>query len=208
VLGERQFVFGYGSLAAAPGVRLQRGFDPLGFIADLVGFVRSWGVAMDNRRDLPGYKYYTGPDGDRPAVYVAFLDLHDEGEERYTGKVRDVDEGPEGRRASVTNGVCLPVDADRLAKLDLRERNYARRDVSDRVEAGGARVWTYVGSPDGRERLAEGLRAGSAVVDAGYLRAVRAAFAALGRAESRAARQSIEPGELPVRELTRHELAV
>ena len=30
---------------------------------------------MDNTRDLPGYKYYVAPDGTRPAVFVAFLDV-------------------------------------------------------------------------------------------------------------------------------------
>lgn len=60
-----QFVFGYGLLAA--GVRGRR--------ARLEGYRRVWGVAMDNRVDIPGYKSYRRrDDGSRPAVYVAFLD--------------------------------------------------------------------------------------------------------------------------------------
>jgi hypothetical protein len=145
---------------------------------------------MDNGRDLPGYKYYTGLDGDRPGVYVAFLDVH-------------ATEAP----GELTNGLCLPVDAHRLAQLDRRERNYARVDVSDHVDASGARIWTYVGSSGGRERLAQGLRAGAAVIDGGYLRSVQTAFAKLGQHEYRAAQASLLPGELPVMELTRHELA-
>jgi Gamma-glutamyl cyclotransferase, AIG2-like len=145
---------------------------------------------MDNRRDLPGYKYYTGSGGDRPAVYVAFLD------------VRETD-APDRR----TNGLCLPVEEHQLAELDQRERNYARQDVSDRIDAGGARVWTYVGTPDGRERLARGRRTGAAVIDAGYLQTVEAAFGALGQSEQEAAQASFDPGEIPVIELMRHELA-
>ena len=148
---------------------------------------------MDNRRDLPGYKYYVGTDGRRPDVFVAYLDLV------------DVLEDP---RATV-NGVCLPVDDATLEQLDRRERNYDRTDVSDRVAYGapdGARVWAYIGSPAARERLAEGRRTGTAVIDAGYVRTVEAGFAALGAGELASVRPSLDPGDLPVVELTRHEL--
>jgi hypothetical protein len=186
----REFVFGYGSLAgepppAHPGAN--RRFHEAGFVAELPGLVRGWGVAMDNRRDLPGYKYYTAADGTRPAVFVSFLDVS-EGE-------------------GVTNGLCLPVDEPTLAVLDRRERNYARRDVSDLAGTpGGVRVWIYVGTADARARLGDGRAAGTAVIDAGYLRSVRAAFAALGEAELEACAPSLEPGGLDVVELIRHEL--
>jgi hypothetical protein len=184
----RQFVFGYGSLAAE--LPFAPGREPRdeGFIADLPGFARGWGVAMDNRRDLPGYKYYTAPDGTRPPVFVSFLDV-----------------APEARAAAV-NGLCLPVDADHLRQLDRRERNYARRDVSDRIDAGGARVWVYVGTPAARGRLRESRRDGLAVIDATYRRAVETAFAALGPDELARCRASLAPGDLPVVELVRHEL--
>lgn len=181
---DRAFVFGYGSLTVTSGpvpVREPRGE---GFVTDLCGFARAWGVAMDNRHDLPGYKYYTGPDGARPEVYVSFLDVR-------------------AREGASVNGVCLPVDAGRLAELDRRERNYVRVDVSDHVAAGGARVWTYLGSDAGRERLAAGRAGGRAVIDAGYLRVVQSGFRGLGEDEYRACRTSLDPGDLPVRELTR-----
>jgi cation transport regulator ChaC len=179
-----EFVFGYGSLAgpAADGR----------FVAALRGHRRRWGVAMDNRRDLPGYKYYTDAGGGRPAVFVCFLDLV-------------VDEAT----GAAVNGVCAPVTADALAALDLRERNYARVDVSADVTRGGdeaGRVWAYVGTDAGRVRFMRGVRAGWAVIAAGYLATVRDAFAALGPEHARAARASLDPGALPVSELTRHEL--
>ncbi len=145
---------------------------------------------MDNRRDLRGYKYYTDAGGRRPAVFVAYLDL-----------VPAPDDP-----ASVVNGLCLPVDDFILEQLDRRERNYERTDVSDRVAAGGARVWAYLGMAAARERLAEGRRTGAAVIDAGYVRTVEAGFAALGEDELAAVRASLAPGHLPVVELTRHEL--
>jgi hypothetical protein len=147
-----QFVFGYGSLAAecaGPRARLQ-------------GHRRVWGVAMDNRLDIPGYKSYRRPDGSRPAVYVAFLDIV---------------EAP----GAAVDGVLLAVDDDdALRALDARERNYDRVDVTATVVDAPATVWTYRGSDAGRERLRTGVRTGSAVVDAGYLEAVRATFSALG----------------------------
>jgi hypothetical protein len=159
-------------------------------VTELPGFARAWGVAMDNRRDLPGYKYYTRPGGYRPAVHIAFLDLVE--------LPSAADQG--------ANGICVPVDGSRLEQLDARERNYRRVDVSERVAAGGARVWTYIGSAEARERLADGVRLGTAVIDAGYLRLVQEGFSALGGAEQRAARDSLRPEDLPVVELVRHEL--
>ena len=186
-LRATSFVFGYGSLAALPAAGVTRVPSAGGFVADLRGWARGWGVAMDNRLDLPGYKYYTAPDGARPAAHVGFLDLTPE---------------PGG----VVNGLCLPVDAAALAALDARERNYARVDVSDRVGAGGARVWAYVGSPAGRARWRAGVAAGDAMIAAGYVDGVRAAFAALGAAEARACAASLATGAVPVAQLIRHDL--
>ncbi len=215
----RQFVFAYGSLAAAAaaaaaaaeaeagagagaGARspVDRVRRERGFVAELPGFARGWGVAMDNRRDLPGYKYYADADGGRPAVFIAFLDV---------GPAPGPDRAPAAGRPArppAVNGLCLPVTDDQLSALDRRERNYRRIDVSDAL-AAGARVWTYTGSPEGRERFARGRRGATLVIHAAYLRGVEAAFAALGPREWEACRASVDPGEIPVRELTRHELS-
>lgn len=182
-----QFVFGYGSLVARSGRVPTRGRHPGGFVVDLPGHRRTWGVAMDNHRDIPGYKYYTDAAGRRPAVYVAFLDLVPE-------------------PGACVNGLCLPVDGAGLEALDRRELNYERVDVSDLIDAGGASVWTYVGSPPARERLRFGRSAGLAVIDAHYLAAVRAGFAWLGAAEERGCAGSLQPDGLPVVPLRRHDL--
>lgn len=187
---RRQFVFGYGSLAACPAPVPTRALQEHGFVADLAGLRRSWGVAMDNRQDLPAYKYYTDADGARPDVFVAYLDLV---------------AAPDDPAARV-NGLCLPVDDAALTQLDRRERNYERIDVSDRLAAGGARVWAYSGMAAARDRLAEGRRSATAVIDTGYVRTVEAGFAALGDDELVAVRASLAPGDLPVVELQRHEL--
>jgi hypothetical protein len=188
-LRGHEFVFGYGSLAALPeGAAASRTRGTGGFVCDLRGHRRQWGVAMDNGRDLPGYKHYTDADGRRPPVFVCFLDV-----------VADP-------RAAV-NGLCVPVDAARLAALDARERNYERRDVSALVDGGGARVWTYVGRREARLRMRWAVAAHRAVVDATYLDAVAGGFRALGPREWAACAPSLAPGVLPVVALTRHDHA-
>jgi len=142
-----QFVFGYGSLAAAPG----------GLSCALRGWRRLWGVAMDNRLDVPGYKHYLlRSDASRPHVFVAFLDIV---------------ECP----GAVTNGICVAADGPLLDALDERERNYERVDVTAACEpaVAGAVVWAYRGSAAGRARLDEGRRRGRAVVSREYLQLVR-----------------------------------
>ena len=143
-------VFGYGSLlqgaAGAP--------------CRLSGHRRRFGVAMDNRRTIPGYKYYLDPDGGRPAVHVSFLDVVPDG-------------------AGSVDGVVFEV-AD-LGAVDARERNYARVEVTGALDTElGAPVWAYLGLPEARERYAQAAAAGTAVVSRAYLEGVRAGFARLG----------------------------
>jgi hypothetical protein len=185
----REFVFGYGSLAGGElTVRGER--NRHGFVTELRGVRRGWGVAMDNRSDLPGYKYYLDEHGGRPAVAVCFLDIE-----------------LDGPRAGRVNGVCLPVGPAELAALDLRERNYDRIDVTDRVpDCARGRVWTYRGSIGGRSRFEDAVRAGTAVIHAGYLGSVHAGFRALGEQEWAVCAPSLEPGGLPVVELVRRDL--
>lgn len=162
-----EWVFGYGSLAADA----RRGHP-----ATLRGHRRQWGVAMDNSRDLPGYKWYRQrATGARPAVFVAFLDL-----------VADGDGG-------AVNGLCLPVDATLLERLDARERNYERIDVTAAVAEARGRVWAYVGSRAGRARLARGLRERRAVVSQEYLDDVEHGFRQLGDGQLDAYRASTDP---------------
>lgn len=173
-----EFVFGYGSLAA-PAVPDER-------VALLEGHRRAWGVAMDNRQAIPGYKRYLDADGTAPALHVAFLDV--------------------APGEGTVNGVCRPVTAEQLAALDARERNYDRRDVTAQVVDPPGRVWAYVGSAAGRARLAAGRAGGTAVVARAYLAAVLAGFARLGEAELARFHASTDLDGLPVRDLRRVDL--
>jgi hypothetical protein len=161
-------VFGYGSLV--PGADRP---------ATLHGWRRVWGVAMENARDIPGYKHFEDPGtGDRPDVFVAFI---------------DVEPAPEGE----VNGALVEVDDGGLAALDMRERNYERRAVE--TDAGPA--WTYVGSADGRARLTRGVRERRCVVADRYLERIRAGFARLGAHELERFEATTGPLPGPVRPL-------
>ena len=126
------WVFGYGSLVPAGVAALPDGAVP----CRLSGWRRGWDVAMDNARDLPGYKHYLTPDGERPDVMVAFLDIapHEGG---------------------LVNGAAIPVAQGELPDLDRRERNYRRVEVTDHLDTrlpGGGTVWAYVGLRASRTR--------------------------------------------------------
>ena len=179
-----QFVFGYASLVAlahAP----TRAQDLLGFVATLRGHRRTWGVAMDNRVDIPGYKYYREPaGGGRPEVHVAFIDLLEDSD----GEI---------------NGVLLPTTTERLRELDARELNYERVEVTERFASLGARVWVYRGRADSRERMRAALAAGTAVVQHEYLELVQAGFRDLGPREHEEFLASTDPPPCPVRTLER-----
>lgn len=172
-------VLGYGSLVAED---VARGARP----ARLPGFRRVLGVAMDNRAEIAGYKVYLAPDGSRPAVHVAFLDLEPDPQ-------------------STVNGTLREVTGAELETLDARERNYVRVEVT--VEGASGPIFAYVGSSAGRERLARGRAEGTAVVARAYLDRVRAGFAALGPEQERAFLASTELDALPIRDLERIDLA-
>ena len=169
----RTFVFGYGSLLRRAG----------GIPCHLLGHRRAWNVAMDNRRTIPGYKYYLDPDtGERPPVHVTFLNIYP---------------AAEGR----VNGIVVPVTAEALEELDRRERNYDRIDVTHRLDVDlGGTVWTYLGSEAGRERFATG----APVVSQAYFDGIREEFAAAGGLD--AFERSTDPLTVPLRRLRRVDL--
>lgn len=170
-MSTEQYVFGYGSLAGLSGRPAQ-----------LLGHRRVWGVAMDNSATIAGYKYYRRPDGSRPDVFVAFLDIVAE------------------PGATIAGLLIAVEDEIALAALDARERNYDRIDVTAAVPGARGTVWAYRGSPSGRRRLEIGRRRGSAVVDRHYHVAVSEAFDRLGFA------QDVDPGELALMDLERVEV--
>jgi len=156
------WLFAYGSLVPAGAAALSRGAAP----CRLEGWRRSWGVAMDNSVDLPAYKHFLAPDGTRPRVMVAFVDI-----DRALG--------------GVVNGVAVPVPEVDLPALDLRERNYARVEVTAQLDIVlEGRVWAYSGLPEARARARLGRSQARLVVARDYLDRVRTGFELIGQREA------------------------
>jgi hypothetical protein len=150
-------------------------------VAELPGFRRRWNVAMDNSVDLPGYKHYLDPEtGERPAVFVTFLNLVESA-------------------GDAVNGIVFPVDD--LVDLDARERNYERREVE--LPGVDGRLWAYVGSREARARYEDAAARGVAVVDGSYFSSVRAGFGSLGADGLMRFDQSTDSPSVPVRSLRR-----
>ena len=143
---------------------------------------------MDNRVDIPGYKYYVDPvSGDRPPVDLAFLDI--------TPAVDDT-----------VNGVCVPVTSDQLTTLDRREQQYDRIDVGARFPMVAGPVWVYIGSAQGRERRRAGDLNGTTVVAREYRDSVLHGFDKLGERERLAFETSTSPCGCPVVDLSRRDV--
>ena len=173
-------IFGYASLVSD--------YAGNGTLARLRGYRRFFGVATDNTEAIPGYKMYLRrSDGVRPAVFVAFVDIHPDPD-------------------TTVNGLARQVDAGELELLDRRERNYDRVDVTADIDGLEGRVWTYRGCEEGRERLRRGRAQGRAVVSRDYMEKVREGFAHLGATEERAFAESSDLGDLPVWDLERLDL--
>jgi hypothetical protein len=157
-------VFGYGSLVSPASFAETLGREPdLVMLARLNGWRRRWTVGRDNRS---AEKTFARPDGTIPPWVIG---LNIEALPAQTGR---------GEEALAPNGALIELSEDELDRLDLREMRYRRVDVSDAIEADAAfdRVLAYTARdehhfPDPPE---------GAVAMAPYIRAVEAAFRALG----------------------------
>lgn len=185
-----QFLFGFGSLVSDADTAPTRELSLLGYVADLHDYLREWGVAMDNRVDIPGYKYYVegGRGEPRPDVAVAFLDIR---------------EAPGG----IVNGVCQPTSDAELKLYDQRERNYGRIDVTAKITPRPpGTVWAYVGTRESRMRARVARREGRLVVQASYKKTVEDGFRELGDDEWAAYRRSTDAPSCRVEPLIRRDV--
>jgi gamma-glutamylcyclotransferase (GGCT)/AIG2-like uncharacterized protein YtfP len=177
---DRHHVFGYGSLLE------RRGGARAPLICELAGFRRVWNVAMDNTRTLPGYKHYVDlQTGTRGPWFVTFLNI-----------VPDPD--------TTVNGVMFEVAEAQLERLDHRERNYERIDVSSRIaDPVDGRVWAYIGSRAAVHRFELGCRTGRAVISRAYRDRVREDFAAAGADALARFDELTDPVPCPILDLKR-----
>jgi cation transport regulator ChaC len=163
---QRQWVFGYGSLVDAAHLANDLASYGLGLgdysYCELMGFKRTWSVAMDNALNEPGYKYYIDPQTRvRPDVFVAFVNL----------------EPQDGDASRGVCGILFEVGPEALSVLDRRERNYDRCDVTPSISAVvDGTVWTYVGHAQARARYEAGLARNRLVISAAYRDLIETAY--------------------------------
>lgn len=181
-IDARGFIFGYGSLVDRRHLNgLARKTSEFGYVATLRGFRRTWGVAMDNSQDIPGYKFYEHHDGQRALGHVAFLDI-----EQYPN--------------AGVNGVCLPVTPATANQLCTRERNYELIEVTKSVTPSapaGCKVFAFVGRCDSRARASAARESGELLVQREYVDHVEAQFEGLGESEMSHYRASTESARAP-----------
>jgi dephospho-CoA kinase len=161
------WVFGYGSLVSPSSLGATLGrpvrLDDGGwFEAHVEGWGRRWNYGIGHVRG-----FWTAADGAVRELTLVAL-------------------GVVPSPAESVNGVVVRVTADELARLDLRERDYDRVDVTDAtsVAPDGAEldgpVVTYVPRSRAIEAFEQARDAGRAAIEQRYWDLVDGAFAALG----------------------------
>ena len=163
-------VFGYGSLVHVQnlerylGRKLQPDIDYK--ICSLKNYQRCWNVAMDNKVDLPNYKYYRDSrTNERINAFVTFLNIR-----------------PHASKDIL--GILFRVTDAELVNLDLRERNYRRTNITKQLEIQiQGNAWTYIGLPAAEQRYKTGLAQNKAVIAQTYFNSVKDAYFALGDEE-------------------------
>lgn len=156
-------LFAYGSLVNPESFARTLGREPAEVIpVRLAGWRRRWSIQRDN---LAHEKTFAREDGGEVPRWVMGLNL-------------EHDESGDGL---APNGGLIEISQGELERLDVRELRYDRVDVSGTVAGGESfdRVVAYTAKP---EHFAADPPDG-AVAMAPYLRAIEAAFKALGEGE-------------------------
>lgn len=188
----KHYIFGYGSLVNQEALHqyLDRECSTDAFtLCQLKGYRRCWNVAMDNRIDLPSYKYYLdAATGERPEVFVTFLNIRP-------------------ARQGLLTGALFEVSMDELLIIDQRERNYHRVVVTHQIDCqvSGA-VWAYIGTPEAERRYQQGLASRTACIAEEYYHFVRECFYCHGDTIGQSYHEATDLPEVPLRKLVRMDL--
>ena len=189
-LEDGDYVFGFGSLVALAELARYLGRAPLApgeyALCSLLEYRRRWDIARDNAADLPGRPHYIcAESGARLDVFVTSVNI-----------------GPHvGARV---NGVAFRIGEADIARLDHREGNYDRIEVSGQIDREiPGRVWAYRGSAIAEARYRQGVAAGTAVVSRQYHDIVTDAFASHGDDFLDAYHASPDAPEVPFQALRR-----
>ena len=157
-------VFAYGSLVSRASAAQTLGRPvPPPIAARLRGFRRNWTLARDNARSE---KTFARADGTLPRFCLS-LNLEP------------------AETAAAPNGALIELTEAELERLDLREMRYDRIEVTDWIEARERAAGSFdrVIAYRAREHHHQPTPPAGAIVIAGYLRTVEAAFDELGPGE-------------------------
>jgi dephospho-CoA kinase len=162
-VSDHTWVFGYGSLVSPASMATTIGRTAASsdvMVAHLDGYGRRWNYGSMHLR---GDWRHDGADITQGLVVSLGLVVSD---------------------SETCNGVIVRVTADELARLDWRERDYERTDVSDLIRLDGGsvtdRVVTYVPRPSAIERYETARDERRAGIRQSYWELVHAAFDELG----------------------------
>ena len=159
-----KYVFGYGSLVSTKDVARTLGREPvLIHPVELKGWVRDWGVVIDNT--IAAHRCVRLPDGSVAPGYIAVLNVR-----------RPLP----GERPTHPNGVLFEVTDDELKKLDDREKCYERLDVTAYVvNAPTGTVYVYSGLDKHLIANHDGPDGSAVVIPGAYAELVKRGFAEL-----------------------------
>ena len=184
------YVFGFGSLVALAALARFLGRAPLApreyALCSLLHHRRRWDIARDNSENLPGRPHYVcAESGARLNLFVTSVNIRPHAGAR-------------------VNGVAFRVGGGDIARLDHREGNYDRIEVSGQIDRDvPGRVWAYRGSAAAETRYRQGVAAGAAVVSSQYHDIVTDAFASHGGDFLDAYHASTDSPEVPFQALRR-----
>lgn len=166
-MADKRYIFGYGSLVNAKDAArtLGRVPEPI-YPATLKGWVREWGVVIDNTEAFNRCIRLT--DG-RPAPgHIAVLNVR---------------RAAAGEKPTHPNGVLFEVTEADLKMIDERETHYARVDVTQYVvNKPTGRIYVYTGNEAFLIGGMDVRRKGRIVIPGDYHEVVRQGFASLGQA--------------------------
>ena len=186
-------IFGYGSLVNVEHLQhyLGRKLVPeQDFVfCQLNPYCRCWTAAMDNTINAPGYKYYVEKHtGHRPEGVVTFLNIRPCKDQSITGIVFDVSD-------------------EELTRLDQRELNYRKVDVTAMVEGSfNENVYAYIGLNESERRYHEGRKRQKAMISQDYWDLVYSAYKSLGNDALSRYVDSTEAPSIPIVHLERRQI--
>ena len=144
---------------------------------------------MDNRINVPGYKYYVETHtGRRPNGVVTFLNIRP-----CQGK-------------NIT-GIVFTVSPEELIRLDQRERNYRKVNVTSMIDGAiSGSVYAYMGLNESERRYHEGLKRQNAMISQEYYDLVYSAYASLGNDALAGYVDTTETPPIPIVHLERRQV--